>query len=144
MLEEAVAIDNELGDRHSEMTSLHSLGDLALDIHEPALASQRYREALAIAAEQADERSQTYCLAGLACVAAQRGDAHAAGRLWAAAEAIEKTLDHRMLAFERIRYERAIVTLAKHPDFAAGSALNAQEAPSEVVRELLSTSAGGG
>jgi predicted ATPase/class 3 adenylate cyclase len=136
MLEESVAIENALGDLHSAMTSLHSLGDLALDAGQSALASQRYHEALSIAAGQADDRSQAYCLAGLACVAAQRGEEHRAGCLWEAAEAIERRLDHRMLLFERIRYERVIAKVAQSSDFDAGRSSSAAAGPDEVVRRL--------
>jgi ATP/maltotriose-dependent transcriptional regulator MalT len=137
MLEQAVAIDTERGDRHAAMTSLHSLGDVALDQHDPRAAAAHYRKALAICLEQQDERSQAYCLAGLASVAAIDGDLHTAGRLWSAAEAIETRIGLRMLAKERMRYEHLIAGLHGDAAFESGRDSSHDLTPEEVGQQLL-------
>ena len=71
-LQEALALDASLGDRHTAMEPLHSLGDLELDAADWVRARECYREALAGAGERGDPLLQAYCLAGLACVAAGR------------------------------------------------------------------------
>lgn len=121
-LQEAVAIKLDRADRHAAMASLHSLGDLELDAGKPRHAEGRYREALEICLELEDERSQAYCLAGLAAAASLREEIKTAGCLWAAAEAIEQRLGLRMLSKERARYERRLVPLTGDSRFEAGRA----------------------
>jgi predicted ATPase/class 3 adenylate cyclase len=108
VLEEALRIDTDRGDQHSIMTSLHSLGDVWLDRSDPTRAHELYREALNITHLLADDRSQVYCLAGLAAAAALRGDTPTAGRLWASAERLERSVGLPMLAMERVRYEHVL------------------------------------
>jgi predicted ATPase/class 3 adenylate cyclase len=137
MLEEAAAIDTERGDRHAAMTSLHSLGDVALEQHNPRAAAAHYREALAICLEHRDQRSQAYCLAGLASVAALDGDPDTAGRSWSAAETIETRIGLRMLAKERVRYERLIAPLQDTPAFERGREASRELTPEAIAEELL-------
>jgi tetratricopeptide (TPR) repeat protein len=72
----------------SVSAALHSLGDLSLYKRDLPSAERYYYEALAVAPEEDDVRLQAYCLAGLACVAAQNDDATTAGRVWTLAERI--------------------------------------------------------
>jgi predicted ATPase len=120
MLEEAQAIYSELDDRVALARFLHTLGDLALDRSDSQRAADHYRQALEIAAELSDERTQMYGVAGLACVAAVRGGGHSAGRLWGVAEGAERRLEMRILAAERIRYERILTPLQDDESFRAG------------------------
>jgi hypothetical protein len=107
-----------LGDRAS---SLHSLGDLFLDTRDMPAADRYYREALAAAVQDEEPRTQAYCLAGLACVAARNQDATAAGRLWTLAERLEHEIGFQMLATERARYERNLTrSLRDSPGYRAG------------------------
>ena len=54
-LEEAVAIDRERGDKYAVSSSLHSLGDLALDAGGSSALTALYREALSIDHDLGDE-----------------------------------------------------------------------------------------
>jgi tetratricopeptide (TPR) repeat protein len=90
------------------MSVIHSLGDLSLDTGDLVAADQRYAETLALALESGDVRLVGYCFAGLACVAARRDDARAAGQLWTFAEKIERDVGVRMQTAERARYERVL------------------------------------
>src|SRR4029077_10793789 len=70
----------------SSAATVHSLGDLYLDARDMPTAARYYREALALGLQEGDVRVGAYCLAGLACVAAQNEHPPAAGRLWTLAE----------------------------------------------------------
>ena len=117
---------------------LHSLGDLHLDKRDLPTAERYYYEALALAPQEDDVRLQAYCLAGLACVAAQSADPTAAGRLWTLTERIEQQLGFRMLHAERGRYERTITSeLRDEGAFRVGVANAAQLDPLATVADLL-------
>ncbi|HXN61867.1 MAG TPA: tetratricopeptide repeat protein, partial [Acidimicrobiales bacterium] len=117
---------------------LHSLGDLYLDKGDLASAERYYHEALALAPEEEDVRLQAYCLAGLACVAAQNDDATTAGRLWTLAERIEQQIGFRMLHAERVRYERTLTpALREEGEYRAGVADASQLDPLTTVADLL-------
>lgn len=118
--------------------ALHSLGDLSLDNGDRPSAERYYYEALAIAPQEDDVRIQAYCLAGLACVAAQRDDPAAAGRLWTLAERIEQQFGFRMLHAERVRYERTLTPeLRDEGAFRVGVANATQLDPLATVADLL-------
>ena len=139
MLEEARAIYSDLDDRVALASFLHTLGDLALDRRDPQVAANHYREALDIAVELDDERTEMYCVAGLACVAALQEGARSAGRLWRAAEAAENRLEMRILAAERVRYERVLTSLQHDESFRAGYEAARDIDLTQAVRELRST-----
>ena len=83
-------------------------------------------------------RLQAYCLAGLACVAAQNDDATTAGRLWTLAERIEQQIGFRMLHAERVRYERTLTpALREEGEYRAGVADASQLDPLTAVADLL-------
>ena len=116
----------------------HSLGDLHLDKGDLPSAERYYYEALAFAPQEDDVRLQAYCLAGLACVAAQRNDATTAGRLWTLAERIEQQIGFRMLHAERVRYERTLTPALREEDqYRAGVANAAELDPFAAIAELL-------
>jgi tetratricopeptide (TPR) repeat protein len=139
MVEEARALYSELGDRIALAGFLHTLGDLALDRREPQGAANYYREALEIALELDDERTEMYCVAGLACVAALQEGARMAGRLWRAAEAAESRLEMRILAAERVRYERLLTPFQDDESFRAGYEASRDIDLTQAVRELRAT-----
>ena len=139
MLEEARAIYSALDDRSGVAGFLHTLGDLALDRRDPQAAANHYREALEIALELDDERTEMYCVAGLACVAALQEGARSAGRLWRAAEAAENRLEMRIIAAERVRYERVLTSLQHDESFRAGYEAARDIDLTQAVRELRST-----
>jgi len=137
MLDESIAIALRLGDRHGAMTSIHSAGDLWLDAREPEQARDRYQAALEIAHELGDERSQAYCVAGLACVAVLEDNLLAAGRLWAAAQSIERGIGHAMLGKERNRYEDVIAPAAGDALFRVAAEDAARVPATLIVAQLL-------
>ena len=105
----------------SGASTVHSLGDLYLDAGDMPTAEGYYREALALSLQEEDVRLGAYCLAGLACVAARNGDATAAGRLWTFAERLEHEVGFRMVAAERVRYERNLTQpLTNSDEYRAG------------------------
>ena len=137
LYERAIEIRRE-HDLGSIAALLHSLGDLHLDKGDLPSAERYYHEALAFAPREDDVRLQAYCLAGLACVAAQRADAIAAGRLWTFAERIEQQVGLRMLRAERVRYERTLTpALRENLDYQAGVANAAELDPLAAVADLL-------
>ena len=125
----------------SGAATTHSLGDLSLDRRDLQAADRYYREALTLGIEEQDVRLQAYCLAGLACTAAHNDDATTAGRLWTLAERIEQQVGFRMLAAERLRYERILTTpLRASDDYHTGSMKAAAEPdPLTAAAALLRT-----
>jgi predicted ATPase/DNA-binding SARP family transcriptional activator len=114
------------------------LGDLYLDKGDIPAADRYYREALALTLEEEDVRLQAYCFAGLACVAARNEDATAAGRLWTLAERLEHEIGFRMVAAERVRYERNLTPPLRDGDeYRAGVADAANIDPLTAAAEIL-------
>ena len=136
MLEEALAIAHERDDRYETGSIMHSLGDLALERNDPEQAAHRYRNALQTAADLGDERLEAYCTAGLACVAALRGEILAAGQLWATAEAMEDRLGRRLEPTSRKRYERILIPLAEHEQFRDGRQAGGDSRLDEALGQL--------
>lgn len=135
-IEEAVAIHKELGDRGSAASDLGTLADVALAQGDHQQAERHAREALEMVTGVGDERNDLYSVAQLACAAALRGDAHAAGRLWAVAEATENRLGMRMLTVERVRYERIVAPFEHDRAFQAGYHDGGDVDLARAVREL--------
>jgi len=122
----------------SGTSTVHSLGDLYLDADDMPTAERYYREALALVLQEGDVRLRVYCLAGLACVAARNGDATAAGRLWTLAERLEHEIGFRMVAAERVRYERNLTPpLTNTDEYRAGIADAANIDPLSAAAELV-------
>ena len=126
---------NSLG---SAPSTVHSLGDLYLDAGDMPTAERYYREALALGLQEGDARLEAYCLAGLACVAARNEDATAAGRLWTLAERLEHEIGFRMVAAERVRYERNLTPpLTNTDEYGAGIADAANIDPLTAAAEIV-------
>ena len=122
----------------SSGATLHSLGDLHLDAGDMPAAERYYREALALGLQEGDVRLGAYCLAGLACVAARNKDATAAGRLWTLAERLEHEIGFRMVAAERVRYERNLTPpLTDTDEYRAGVADAANIDPLTAAAEIV-------
>ena len=118
--------------------TVHSLGDLYLDTGDMPTAERYYREALALGLQEGDVRLGAYCLAGLACVAARNEDATAAGRLWTLAERLEHEIGFRMVAAERVRYERNLTPpLTNTDEYRAGIADAANIDPLTAAAEIV-------
>jgi hypothetical protein len=135
--EQALALFTEIGDRSAAAASIHGLGDLALDTGHSDQAACRYRDALETEIEFGAERSQAYCIAGLACVAAMQGDSYAAGRLWAVAETVDGRLGTCFLPEERKRYERILVPLHDDEGFRAGQEAGRDVTLAQAIREIV-------
>ena len=122
----------------SAAATVHSLGDLYLDAGDMPTAERYYREALALGLQEGDVRLGAYCLAGLACVAARNEDATAAGRLWTLAERLEHEIGFRMVAAERVRYERNLTPpLTNTDEYRAGIADAANIDPLTAAAEIV-------
>jgi predicted ATPase/DNA-binding SARP family transcriptional activator len=122
----------------SGAATVHSLGDLHLDADDMPTAERYYREALALGLQEGDVRLGAYCLAGLACVAARNEDATAAGRLWTLAERLEHEIGFRMVAAERVRYERNLTpALTNTDEYRAGVADAANVDPLTAAAEIV-------
>ena len=118
--------------------TVHSLGDLYLDAGDMPTAERYYREALALGLQEGDVRLGAYCLAGLACVAARNEDATTAGRLWTLAERLEHEIGFRMVAAERVRYERNLTPpLTSTDEYRAGIADAANIDPLTAAAEIV-------
>ncbi|MGA8336809.1 MAG: BTAD domain-containing putative transcriptional regulator [Solirubrobacteraceae bacterium] len=126
---------NRLG---SAASTVHSLGDLYLDVGDMPTAEGYYREALALGLQEGDARLEAYCLAGLACVAARNEDPTTAGRLWTLAERLEHEIGFRMVAAERVRYERNLTPpLTNSDEYRAGVADAANIDPLTAAAEIV-------
>ena len=122
----------------SGSASVHSLGDLYLDAGDMTTAERYYREALALGLQEGDVRVAAYCLAGLACVAARHEDAATAGRLWTLAERLEHDIGFRIVAAERVRYERNLTPpLSNTDEYRAGVADAASIDPLTAAAEIV-------
>jgi predicted ATPase len=133
LLASAAAIHRGRGDRATLAATLHSMGDLELEDRELTAAAERYAESLALARSAGmGQRTIAYCLAGLAAVAAARGDAEGAGHLWGAVEQLEERMGVKLHAAERARYERLMARVEGRPAFdgavSAGRRLSLEQA----------------
>jgi predicted ATPase/DNA-binding SARP family transcriptional activator len=87
LLEQSATIAAQEGHSWFEATTLANLAELALAQNRPEEAATRARQTLRLSQRIGDRQLSVYALAYLACVAAEDGDAHQAGRLWGAVEA---------------------------------------------------------
>jgi len=90
--EESLQIFRELGDRQSIAMALGNLGDVAILQHDYDAAQALHHGCLVTAAEVDDRRRIAFSLAGVAVLAASRGQAARALRLAAAAMALREAI----------------------------------------------------
>jgi len=93
ILQESAKLSRATGDMFSMASSIHSLGDLELASRNLDAAEEDYREVLRVSWEISSDRLVCYGVAGLAAVAAERGDTERAALLWGFAEAYEERLN---------------------------------------------------
>jgi predicted ATPase/class 3 adenylate cyclase len=93
LLQESADLSRARDDMFSTASSTHSLGDLELAAGNLDAAEENYREGLRVSWEIGSDRLVCYGVAGLAAVAAERGQAARAALLWGFAESYEKRLN---------------------------------------------------
>jgi len=113
-LEESLAIEAKEGRLRRQSMIRHSLGDMRLREGDVEGATGEYVESLRIAHELNLPRTVAFCAGGLAAVAALRGDAISAARLWGLAERLEDEIG-RLDATERSYYLEVIGQIAQEP-----------------------------
>jgi tetratricopeptide (TPR) repeat protein len=115
-LRQAIAAAESIGDYTGDI--LHSLGDLELEQRNLDDAEALYARARDTASPK-DPYDIAATLAGLACVAALRGETEGAGAYWGHFERIEETTD-RLHREARQRYERILEPLMTEAAFRRG------------------------
>jgi tetratricopeptide (TPR) repeat protein len=109
LLREAAELSLEEEDTFSAASSFHSLGDLELEAGDVDAAEAAYRTALQIAWDTGADRLVCYGLAGLAAVAAARGEVERAALLWGFVEGYERRLQFSLR--RRGLYEERLAAL---------------------------------
>jgi predicted ATPase/DNA-binding SARP family transcriptional activator len=112
LLEQSAAMAAQEGFTWFEATVLANLAELELGRNRPEEAATRARQALRLSQRIGDRQLSVYALAYLACVAAEDGDAHQAGRLWGAVEAEEARRPLGAWEGERERYAARVLAHA--------------------------------
>ena len=116
LLERSIAVARKIGQNFAYTT--HGLADLELDRGNLDRAAALYQEYLRDAVDRDLEGDKVYGIAGIAAVAALRGDDAFAADLWLAVQDAEQRHEFRML--DRRRYEAILEHLAKPEQVALG------------------------
>jgi predicted ATPase len=125
------------GDVGEASMALAGLGDVRLQEGEQESATSCYRKGLSLAHSINHHYAMLSCFARLAAVAATRGDAARAGRLWGAVETIEEETPFRILDFERSTYD-AVLQIVAGSEFEAAVRAGRRLAPEHAVEYALS------
>jgi predicted ATPase/class 3 adenylate cyclase len=124
LFEQSAALASDAGDQFELQYIRHGQADVALQRGDLREATRLYRETLATCHYRLSiPRSTTFCLAGLAGVAAREGDCERAGRLWGAAEVLEGETGWRMLRMDRAKYEERVALCAERSPLAFEAAV---------------------
>jgi predicted ATPase len=124
LLQESADLSRARADMFSSASSIHSLGDLELAAGNLDAAEENYREGLRVSWEIGSDRLVCYGVAGLASVAAQRGQGERAALLWGFAESYEKRLNFTLRRRE-LYTDRLLEPAAAAPDnYDAGRSLD--------------------
>jgi predicted ATPase/class 3 adenylate cyclase len=110
LFRDAAELSRQEDDTFSTASALHSLGDVELDAGDIDAAESAYGDGLRLAWDTDADRLVCYCLAGLAAVAAARGDAGRAALVWGFVETYEERLRFRMRG--RTLYEELLEPVA--------------------------------
>ena len=136
LLGEALRLALDAGVTGHAASIEHGLGDTALVSGDAAAAELHYRRALSSGRDLGLTTLVVVCLAGLASVAARRGERERAGRLWGASEAFQRAMGMRSLPGQRPLYKEALATVAGLEfEHAAETARNAE--PDEALAAAL-------
>jgi non-specific serine/threonine protein kinase len=145
VLEETLAVFRAFADPFGTALTLGYLGLVVCDRGDHAGSAARFAESLPLWQEMGNRENQAEWLAGVAALAAARGEAERAARLFGAAEALRDTLAHAFTLPERAAFERgadaARVALGPSAFAAAeasGKALSHEQALAEASRFLSS------
>jgi tetratricopeptide (TPR) repeat protein len=116
LYEEAVAQFDAAGDKIMVTNPLRRLGHLALHQGDHTRAAARYRESLARSLEVVDLRGILACLVSLAGVAATRGQASDAVRLFGAAQALLESRQVKLFPLDQAYYDHFVADLRTQLD----------------------------
>jgi tetratricopeptide (TPR) repeat protein len=136
-LAEAIHLSTASGNRNLLGSQRHSLGDLALVRGDVQKADTCYHEGLAIAVDLVDTDDEFHCLAGLACVAALRNDANAAGRLWTVAITWQDRLSLRIDEASLQRSKKILTPMESNSAYRAGVEAGQTVSFDQAVQEQL-------
>jgi tetratricopeptide (TPR) repeat protein len=110
---ESIAIVREFGWAWWETNMLLNLAEVNRRLSRLDAADRCARDAFAMATELGDRMSSVFTAAEVACVAALRGHAAAAGRIWGAIEAEEDLAPIGQWAAQRGQYEPVILAAGR-------------------------------
>ncbi len=108
LVEQAVAVFQELKQQHGSALSTTTLARVLAAQGDDTKARSLFRESITIAMKADDKLNIASSLEGLANVVARQGNRAWAARLWGAAEALRETIDAPLPPVERPSYERAV------------------------------------
>jgi hypothetical protein len=91
LLNKSAQLARDAGDLTLVPSIVHGLGDAALAAGDLARAASHYRDSLSTAHDLAYGRGIAFSVAGIAAVAAARGQLERAGRLWGGVEVLERS-----------------------------------------------------
>ena len=140
LLEESLALYRQQENPQYIAWALHSLGSVALLQGNTERAAALCVESLALSRKVGDRYIIAWCLEDVAGLAIAQGDPGAAARLLGAAEELRASIGARLLAFDRIRYERTVAAARAALEaasfaaaWAAGRALLLEQAIAEAL-----------
>jgi DNA-binding CsgD family transcriptional regulator len=109
ILEEALKLYQTLTEPFGTALTLGYLGLVDTDLGDHTGAAVRFAASLPLWQEMGNQENQSEWLAGVATLAAARGEARPSARLFGAADALRNTLGHAFTLPERAAYERGVV-----------------------------------
>jgi hypothetical protein len=122
LMRESAELSGREGDIFSAASSLHSLGDIELDGGDLDSAESAYEDGLRASWEAGLDRLVCYSLAGLAAVAAERGETEGAALFWGFVEADEERLQFTLRG--RARYQTRLAATVGTDAYEAGKVLD--------------------
>jgi non-specific serine/threonine protein kinase len=107
LLEKSLLLFRKIGPKHLGVPwAFQGLGETALAQGDTLLATKHLAEALTLFRDLGDQAGVSWCLAGLAGVAALEEDPERAAWLWGAAEALRQSIGARHAPAARLTHER--------------------------------------
>jgi predicted ATPase len=139
--EESLPLFRKLGARNFGIPwAFHGLGETVLAQGDAALAATHLAEALGLFRDLGDRAGTSWCLAGLAGVAALNEEPERAARLWGAAEALRQSIGAREAPASHATHERLKTEVRKqlgeatfNAKWAEGQAASVEQAIAEAL-----------